>query len=75
MIRSALRAVGRRCAMSNVVRPRGDQSHRPLDPRLGAEVEVGGGLVEQQDRRVDEQRARQADELTSGRPTASVRAR
>ena len=41
----------------------GDQTHRPLDPGLGAEVEVGGGLVEQQDRRVDEQRSRQADEL------------
>ena len=30
---------------------------------LGAQVEVRGGLVEQQDGRVDQQRAGQADEL------------
>ena len=51
----------------------GDQAHRPLHPGLGTEVEVGGGLVEQQDRRVDEQRAREADELAlPGRQRASA---
>ena len=34
------------------------ETHRPLDPGFGAEVEVRGGLVEQQDRRIDEPRAR-----------------
>ena len=40
--------------MSSVVRPAADDAHGPLHPGLGGEVEVGGGLVEQQDRRVDE---------------------
>ena len=43
--------------MSSVVRSRDDEAHRPLHPCLGAEVEVGGRLVEQQDRGIDQQRA------------------
>ena len=62
-IRSAVRAVCRRWAISSVVRSRDDHAHRPLHPGLGAEVEVGRRLVEQQDRRVDEQGAGQAEQL------------
>ena len=40
-----------------------DHPHRLLHAGFGGEVEVGGGLVEQQDRRVDEVGAGQADEL------------
>ena len=59
----AARAVCRRWAMSSVVRPCGDQAHRPLHLGLGGEVEVGGGLVEEQDRRVDELGPGQAQQL------------
>ena len=48
--------------------PAGDRAHRRGDPRLGAEVEVGGGLVQQQDRRVDEFGAGEREQLPlSGR--------
>ena len=35
----------------------------PLDPRLGLEVEVRGGLVEDEDPRTGEEGARQREEL------------
>ena len=50
-------------------------AHRPLHARLGGEVEVRGRLVEEQDRRVDEQRPGQAERAGAGRPTATGRAR
>ena len=41
----------------------GDHAHGLLHARLGGEVQVGGGLVEQQDRRVDEVGPGQAHQL------------
>ena len=41
----------------------GDQPHRLLHPGLGGEVEVGGRLVEQEDRRVDELGPGEGDQL------------
>ena len=49
--------------MRIVVRPSGRDPHRRGDPGLGREVEVRRGLVEQQDRRVDEVGAGERDEL------------
>ena len=62
----------------------GDQQHRapgpkPLDrlaDELGAlRIEVGGRLVEDHERRVAEERARERDPLAAGRPRAAARRR
>ena len=50
-------------------------AHRPLHPGLGAEVEVGRRLVEQQDRRIHQQGAGQADAAAAAPPTVTGRAR
>ena len=42
----------------------GEQAaHGSFDPRLGVQVDVGGGLVEDQDPRVGDQRAREREQL------------
>ena len=63
MMRSAVRAVCSRCAITTVVRPAGDAVGRGGNPRLGGEVEIRGRLVEQQDRRVDQLRPGEGDQL------------
>ena len=62
-IRSASRIVERRCAMMNAVRPCEQAAERALDLPLGADVDGARRLVEDQDARVGEQRARERDEL------------
>ena len=57
------RIVERRCAMMNAVRPGEEPAQRELDLPLGADVDARGRLVEDQDARVGEQRARERDEL------------
>ena len=57
MMRSACRTVARRCAMTSVVRP-ARAPRAPLHQALALRVERAGRLVEQQDRPVGEQRAR-----------------
>ena len=56
-ITSALRTVESRWAMTKVVRPAPRALQRRLEARFGAGVERAGGLVEDQDRRVLQQRA------------------
>ena len=54
--------------MTTVVRPRGHALHGRGHPGLGGEVEVGGGLVEQEHGRIDQLGAGEGDQLTlSGR--------
>ncbi len=62
-MRSALSTVARRCAMTSVVRPSISVLQRLLHGALALRVERAGGLVEQQDRRVLQQRARDRDAL------------
>src|ERR1044071_1118134 len=52
-----------RCAMTSVVRSHIRALERVLDGRFGLRIEVAGRLVEQQDRRVLEQGARDRDTL------------
>ena len=49
--------------MMKAVRSASSGSSAALDPPLGADVDRGSGLVEDQDARVGEQRARERDEL------------
>ena len=62
-MRSAMRAVWRRWAITTVVRPAGDTVRRRGHAGLGGEVKVGGRLVQEQDRRVDELRPGERDQL------------
>ena len=62
-IRSASRIVERRWAMMNAVRPASSRRSAALDPPLGADVDRRGRLVEDEDARIGEQRARERDEL------------
>ena len=60
---SARRMVESRCAITNVVRPRIRCAQALLDERLGLGVEAGGGLVQDQDARVGQDRARDGHAL------------
>ena len=62
-IRSASTTVDSRCAMTMTLRPRPTAAQAVLDVALGPGVERAGRLVEHQDRRVLQQRARDADPL------------
>ena len=62
-IRSARRIVDSRCAMTNVVRPASSVGHRRLDQLLALGVEVARRLVEDQDLRRREDRARDRQPL------------
>ena len=62
-MRSALRTVASRCAMTSTVRPLHELAQRLLDHELALGVEVGGGLVEDQDGRILEERARDGEAL------------
>ena len=63
MIRFALRTVESRWAMTNTVRPAAISLHVLLDGALAFVVERAGRLVEDQDARVGDQRARDRDAL------------
>ena len=63
MIRSAARTVARRWAMTIVVRSVDQPLERALDQPLAFRVERRGRLVEQQQRRVAQQRAGDGDAL------------
>ena len=63
MISSASAIVERRWAMMNVVRPAIASRSPRLIARLGGRVDRGGGVVEDQDARVGEQRAGDRDPL------------
>ena len=73
-MRSACCTVARRCAMTSVVRPRSSALQRLLHQALALGVERAGRLVEQQDRPVGEQRARdrQALALAAGELHAAL---
>ena len=60
--------------MTKVVRPRISVPQRLLHPRLGRRVERAGRLVEDQDRRILQQRAgdRQALALAAGKRGAAL---
>ena len=62
-MRSARSIVVRRCAITSVVRPASELRQRGLHQVLGFGVERGGRLVEDQDRRVLQDRARDGDAL------------
>ena len=62
-ISSASAIVESRWAMMIVVRPSITVAQRQLDPRLGGGVDRRRGVVEDQDARVDQQRARDRDAL------------
>ena len=62
-MRSKLRTVESRCAMAITVRPLHQPAQRLADRFLGFAVERGGGFVEQQERRVLEEGARNRDAL------------
>ena len=62
-MRSASRTVDRRCAMTIVVRPARSRLQRGEHDLLGDRVERRGRLVEDQDRRVLEDGARDAEPL------------
>ncbi len=62
-MRSACSTVDRRCAMTSVVRPRMRRVKRGLNAALGLGVERRSRLVEDQHRRVLEQRTRDRDAL------------
>ena len=63
-MRSALTTVARRCAMTSAVRPENIWSHGLLEPALGARIDRGGRLVEDQQVRVIHQRPRKTQQLT-----------
>ncbi len=52
-----------RWAMMNVVRPRITSVSAAPDPELGLDVDAAGGVVEDEDARVHDQRARDGDAL------------
>ena len=62
-IRPARWIVESRCAITIAVRPASRRRRARLDPRLGVQVDARGRLVEDQDARVGDQRARERDEL------------
>ena len=62
-MRSASTTVCRRCAITIVVRSLAEVLDRALHLTLGFGIERRGGLVEQDDGRVLEQRARDGDAL------------
>ena len=66
---------GSRWATSSVVRPWPTDAHGPLHPGLGGQVEVGGGLVEQQDRPGRRAGPGPGRSAGAGRPTATGPAR
>ena len=73
-ISSARRTVASRCAMMIDVRPAQQRVERLLDQDLARAVDVRGRLVEDQDARVGEQRARDRDQLAlaGGEPGAAL---
>ena len=73
-MRSAFCTVDSRCAMTSVVRLRGEARQRLLHQPLRFRVERARRLVEQQDRRVleDGARERQALALAARKPQAAV---
>ena len=71
-ISSARRTVESRWAMISDVRPREQAVERALDQHLRRPVDVRGRLVENQDARVGEQRARDRDELALARGEAGA---
>ena len=73
--RSASATSAGRWATTITVRPRTSRGHRGQHLVLGRAVEVGGRLVEQQQRRVAEEQARQRDAAGARPPTAPRRAR
>ncbi len=62
-IRSASRIVVSRCAITKLVRSRAQRRHRVLEQQLGAGVDRAGRLVEDQQRRVGEERPGDRDQL------------
>ena len=62
-IESASRMVDSRCAMTNDVRPCAQRVHRLLDEHLGAGVHRRRRLVEDEDRRVGQERAGDGQQL------------
>ena len=60
---SASRIVESRWAMTNVVRPVHEPRHRALDEHLGARVDRARRLVEDEDRRVGQERAGDGQQL------------
>ena len=62
-MRSAPRTVDSRCAMTKVVRPLRQALDRRHHQRLGLDVERRGRLVEDQDRRVAQDRAGDGEAL------------
>ena len=62
-IRPAWRIVERRWAITIAVRPAKQPPQPLLDARLGVQVDVRGGLVEDEDARVGDQRAGERDQL------------
>ena len=62
-IRSASRIVESRWAITKLVRSRAQRGHRLLDQHLGAGVDRAGRLVEDQQRRVGEERPGDRDQL------------
>ena len=62
-MRVASRTVASRCAMTKVVRPFITSSSASVDLRLGHRIERAGRFVEDQDRRILEQRARDGEPL------------
>ena len=73
--RSASTTVDRRCAMISVVRPAERRRSAALDQALGAGVERRGRLVEDQDRRVLQDHARDRDPLLLAARELQARAR
>ena len=73
-MRSASRTVESRCAITSVVRPRIRLRERLLHQPLGLGVERRGGLVQDQDRRVLQDRAGDRDPLAlaAGEPAAAL---
>ena len=61
--RSKLRSVASRWAIAITVRPRISRAERLADRFLGFAVERGGRFIEQQDRRVLQEGARNRDAL------------
>jgi len=62
-MRWAALAVCSRWAMRIVVRAARHQAHGALDACFCGQVEVGGGLIKEQDRRVDQERPGEAEQL------------
>ena len=74
-ISSASEIVDRRWAITNVVRPSITSPQRLLDPALGGGVHAGGGVVQDQDARVGQQRPGDRHALALAAATGSARAR